>query len=175
MKDTSKQIYRFDPRIVVTDARGKPIHSGEEIQGKLRQELLALQTEFARCSHKDASQDDAATVPAKNEAITQFLIEHSPRLTLGYAVVEVMSKPLLTKPGDPRSIEALTGTKMATYMKFAIDVLRAIDAGEYVDMDEDEWKTVKERIPRNYPHPAVLSRLEEAVEKLPIRPAVVAA
>lgn len=173
---TEKTMFCFDPSIVVRDLAGKPFYIGEVQDGdgegeKWRKMLLDLQTEVARCDHKDATQEQAASVPAREEDLKLFLEEHTPKLTLGIAVIEAMSRLLRTKLSDEKSIETLSPEAVVANFAVALEVSRATAAGELVYLSKEQWKTVQARVPRARPDPSVIHVLTGATKPVPMKPA----
>lgn len=159
-------MFSFNPSIIILDLKKEPVPLGEIEDGKLRAEEMKIRTEIARCSHKDATQADASSVPELREKLRTFILKNCPKMTLGDATTAALGGGLRKNQDDPNSMENRSETDRIKHMKWAMKILDAQDRGVIVIFDDDHMKTIRDRVSRYYFNPAIIWRLDEAIKEV---------
>ncbi len=157
---------KFNPSIVVTNLKGVAQQAGEITDGALRSILTEKRAEILRRSHKNATQDEAASVPQLEEEAIAWVRDNTPKLTLGDAVVGALTAALRKSFNDPNSLEDRSESDKLKHMRWAMKVMDAQEKGvdQLVEFDDDDViKTIRDRVSRAYPDPIVIYRLDEAI------------
>jgi len=158
---------KFNPSIIVTDIKGKPLAGGEISDGALRGAFAQKRAEIMRRAHKDATQAEAASVPQLEEELRDWVEDNAPKLTLGDAVISALTSVLRKTPDDPNTAEVVNEAAKVKHMRWAMKIVATQEKGPdaLVEFDDDEViKTIRDRVSRAYPDPTVIWRLDEALK-----------
>lgn len=159
----------FNPSLVVTDVYGEPLAppppDNDIKDPTIRAQIVKMEGEIARLSHRDSSREEAALVPEKREALRQFILANQPKQTLGSAVLYALANPLRAKFEDPNSIENRSETDKITHMTWCFDIIVAQKKGpdETVTYNRSEMETIRTRVNKAFPHPAVAYWLDKSI------------